>query len=85
MKFDPWGGGLTELDEIRQIKTGIRPICQATKLLDPDPLVRRMAEQDLRVIGRKAKGYLDAQRAKARPELQKAIDRIWQRIVAEDR
>ena len=84
MRFDKWGG-LTEVDEDREIKTGVRPICQATKLLDPDPLVRRMAEQDLRVIGRKAKGYLDAQRAKARPELQKAIDRLWQRIVAEDR
>jgi hypothetical protein len=85
MAFDPFLGELADLEEGRKIKTGIRPICQATKLLDADPLVRRMAEQDLRVIGRKAKGYLDAQRAKARPELQQAIDRLWQRIVAEDR
>jgi hypothetical protein len=84
MTFDPFLGVLADLEEGRKIKTGVRPICQATKLLDAEPLVRRMAEQDLRVIGRKAKGYLDAQRAKARPELQQAIDRLWQRIVAED-
>jgi hypothetical protein len=44
-----------------------------------------MAEQDLLCMGRAAKSYLDEQRAKAGPELQKAIDRIWQRIVDDDR
>jgi hypothetical protein len=29
-----------------QLRAGPRPICQATKLLDRDPIVRRMAEQD---------------------------------------
>jgi len=64
---------------------GVRPICQATKLLDCDPLVGRMAEQDILVMGSLAKEYLDEQRAKAKPELRQAIDLIWQRIVKEGR
>jgi hypothetical protein len=60
-------------------------ICQATKLLDPDPIVRRMAEQDLLVIGKPATEYLDEQRARATPALREAIDRIWPRILIEDR
>ena len=78
-------GILTNVSELARIHRGIRPICQATKLLDPDPIVRGMAEQDILVMGKAAKGYLDEQRAKARPELQRAIDAIWQRIVAEGR
>ena len=67
------------------LRPGIRPICQATKLLDRDPIVRRMAEQDVLVMGRAAKPYLDQVRATARPKLQQAIDRIWQRILDEGR
>jgi hypothetical protein len=78
-------GKLTKLTETGKIRPGPRPICQATKLLDADAIVRKMAEQDLLCMGRAAKGYLDEQRAKASPDLQKAIDRIWQRIVDEDR
>ncbi len=78
-------GAVTEASESAQIHSGIRPICQATKLLDPDPIVRRMAEQEILVMGKSAKSYLDEQRAKAAPELQHAIDKIWQRIVAEGR
>ena len=63
-----------------QVVQGPRPICQATKLLDPDPIVRKMAERDLLYMGRPAKKYLDEQRAKVSPELQEAIDRIWKRI-----
>jgi len=44
-----------------------------------------MAEQDILVMGKAAKGYLDEQRAKASPELQQAIDEIWERIIAEGR
>src|SRR5205085_1021891 len=66
-------------------RPGPRPICQATKLLDPDPVVRRMAEQDLLIMGRAVKPYLDEQRARAEPGLRKAIDRLWQRILDEDR
>ena len=43
-----------------------------------------MAEQELLFMGRAAKDYLDEQRTKAGPALQKAIDRIWERIVAEE-
>ena len=60
---------------------GPRPVCQATKLLDADPIVRRMAEQDLLVMGLAARDYIMEQRAQAGPELRQAIDRIWQRIV----
>jgi hypothetical protein len=76
---------LDRVEEQRKVFPGMRPRCQSTKLLDPDPLVRLMAEDSLRIMGRAAKPYLDEQRAKAGPELQQAIDRIWQRIVEEDR
>ena len=78
-------GCLVSILERSAIRPGVRPICQATKLLDRDPIVRRMAEQDLLVMGRAAKPYLDQIRAASRPKLQQAIDRIWQRILAGDR
>jgi len=78
-------GKLVKLDEESKIRPGPRPICQATKLLDKDAIVRRMAEQDLLIMGRAARPYLEEQRAKASPELRKAIDRLWQRIVEENR
>jgi hypothetical protein len=84
MPFDG-DGNLGEVQETSSVRAGIRPICQATKLLDRDPLVRRMAEQDILVMGRSAKSYLDQQRAKANPKLKRAIDRIWQQIVDEGR
>jgi hypothetical protein len=82
MEFDSQGA-LEDVSETRSVHPGVRPICQATKLLDADPLVRRMAEQDILVMGRSAKEYLDEQRAKAKPELKAAIDRVWKRIVDE--
>jgi hypothetical protein len=78
-------GSLVNIYERSTLKPGIRPICQATKLLDRDPIVRRMAEQDLLVMGRAAKPYLDQVRATAPVQLQRAIDRIWQRILREGR
>lgn len=76
-------GSLVNILEKSALRPGVRPICQATKLLDRDPIVRRMAEQDLLVMGRAAKPYLDQVRATARPKLQQAIDSIWQRILNE--
>ena len=78
-------GKLASADTRSNLTPGIRPICQATKLLDPDPIVRGMAEQSIRVMGSAAKPYLDEQRAKASPELKAAIDRIWARIQKEGR
>ncbi len=78
-------GKVDRIEETSTVKPGVRPICQATKLLDRDPIVRKMAEQDILVMGRAAKPYLDEQRAKAKPELKKAIDRIWARIISEGR
>jgi hypothetical protein len=76
-------GKLTRADETAKLKAGVRPICQATKLLDSDPIVRRMAEKDILVMGRLAGPYLEEQRARAGPELRRAIDRVWQRILDE--
>ncbi|HEY3303698.1 MAG TPA: hypothetical protein VGL70_09215 [Candidatus Binatia bacterium] len=84
LTFDP-AGALTKVSESAQLRRGVRPICQATKLLDPDPIVRGMAEQAILLMGSAAKEYLDEQRAKAGPELQYAIDEIWRRIVAKGR
>jgi hypothetical protein len=84
LNFDK-SGKFESVKEESKIKPGPRPICQATKLLDTDPIVRAMAEQALLCMGRAAKPYLDEQRGKASPALKKAIDRIWQRIVETDR
>jgi len=78
-------GKVTDIQEARTLKAGMRPICQATKLLDPDPIVRRMAEQDLLLMGRAAESYLVERRALATPALQAAIDKIWAQIVADGR
>jgi hypothetical protein len=66
--------------EENKIRAGIRPRCQATLLLHPDPLVRAIVEQDLLVLGRYAYDYLLDQRARANEQLRREIDRIWQRI-----
>jgi len=73
-------GKLTKVADSSKIRPGPRPICQATKLLDADAIVRKMVEQDLLIMGLAAKEYLDEQRAQAGPELRQAIDRLWQRI-----
>jgi hypothetical protein len=73
-------GKLVKASEENKLRPGPRPICQATKLLDRDPLVRRMAEQDLLIMGPACRDYLNEQRAQAPAELRRAIDRIWERI-----
>ncbi len=78
-------GSLAKIAEESKIRPGPRPICHATKLLDPDPVIRAIVEQDLLIMGRACKPYLDEQRARASPDLQKAIDRLWQRIVESER
>ncbi len=78
-------GKLATAETKANLTAGLRPICQATKLLDPDPIVRGMAEQSLRVMGSAAKPYLDEQRAKASPQLREAIDRVWAKTLAEGR
>jgi len=74
-------GLLEKVEETAELVAGVRPICQSTKLLDKDPLVRRMAEQDLLVMGIGIKDYLFTQRAKAKPALQKEMDRVWEKIL----
>jgi hypothetical protein len=84
LTFDA-AGKLSGAEEKAKLVAGMRPICQVTKLLDPDPVVRAMAEQDILVMGRMGKPYLDEQRAKAGPEVRKIIDRLWRQIVEEGR
>jgi hypothetical protein len=79
LRFDK-DGKLGSVVEAAKIKAGPRPICQATKLLDADPIVRKMAEQDLLYMGPAAYEYMMEQRAAASPELQRAIDRVWAQI-----
>jgi hypothetical protein len=76
-------GKLAGVEQQAKLRSGPRPICQAKKLLDPDSIVRAMAEQDLLYMGPAAKQYLAEQRASATPELQHAIDELWERICAE--
>jgi hypothetical protein len=78
-------GRLVSASEAANIKRGIRPRCQATRLLHPDPVVRAMAEEAILVMGKAAKDYLHEQRARASPKLRETIDRLWQRILTEDR
>ncbi|MBK9771576.1 MAG: hypothetical protein IPP57_12235 [Candidatus Obscuribacter sp.] len=76
---------LTGLDCQSKLIDGMRPICQSTKLLDADPIVRKMAEKDLLIMGRSAGDYLQWQREQVSPELKVEIDRVWARILKEGR
>jgi hypothetical protein len=51
MKFDDKGKVSEVAFDSSKLKQGPRPICQATKLLDSDSVVRRMAEADLLFMG----------------------------------
>lgn len=73
-------GKLASVKESAAIRPGPRPICQATLLLDANPLVRRIAEQDLLIMGLAARDYLMEQRGQAGAELRAAIDQVWERI-----
>src|SRR5207244_471927 len=75
-------GSIATIKGESQIVRGIRPKCQATLLLDANPLVREIIEQDLIVMGRAALPYLAEQHAKASPELRMAIARIRKQIIA---
>ena len=78
-------GKLTKVTVGGKVQPGPRPICQATKLLDRDPIVRKMAEQDLLFMGPGIYDYLMEQRRRASPELRDAIDRIWRQILRNER
>lgn len=73
-------GKLAKVVASSKIRPGPRPRCQATKLLDADPIVREMAEQSLLYLGLSARDYIMEQRAKASPPLREAIDCLWRRI-----
>ncbi len=79
------GGKVTKLEDKADLMAGPRPICQATKLLDPDPIVRGMAEQSIRYMGRGASPYLAEQYEKASPALKRAIGHAWRRVLSDGR
>ena len=83
MVFD--GGALVQVTTGGKLLPGVRPRCQARRLLDGDPVTRQIMRQDLLVLGSAAKPYLDEVRATAGPELQRAIDAVWLQIVREGR
>ena len=76
---------LTGISEKDPIQPGVRPICQCTLLLDKNPLVRRMAERDLLVMGKDAWPYIEEQMGLASPELRREIERVWKRILNGER
>jgi hypothetical protein len=78
-------GMLAIVNEEYELIAGVRPICQSSKLLDSDPVVRKMAEQDLLAMGYSAEQYLISRRATASPEIKEAIDRIWERIIEQEK
>lgn len=78
-------GKLNRVETKAALQAGMRPICQSTKLLHPDPIVRKMAERDLLVMGKACGFYLKQQRAKASPKLRAEIDRVWRQIQLENR
>lgn len=71
---------LKSVDEKDTIQPGIRPVCQCTLLLDKNPIVRKIAERDLLVMGKDAFPYMREQMAIASPELKIEIERVWKRI-----
>jgi len=84
LTFDK-AGLLTKLEEKAELVAGMRPRCQATKLLDGDPIVREMAEQSIRVMGRAASPYLAGQYEKASGVLKRAIGHAWRRVLSDGR
>lgn len=68
-----------------KVSPGIRPRCQATRLLHPDPAVRDIMRRDLIVLGSSAKWYFAEQWEKANPPLRNAIENVWQQICEEGR
>ena len=80
--FSPNGG--FKVNQALSLKPGPRPRCQATKLLDRDPIVRYMADAELRFLGVAALPYLRDQLNKADSRrLRRAIARLMAEIEAE--
>ena len=68
-----------------KVLPGIRPRCQATRLLHADPVIRDIMRRDLIVMGSSAREYLAERWEKAGPKLRKEIEGVWKQIVAEGR
>ena len=79
------GGVLRSVKPGGKLFPGVRPRCQATRLLDHDPVIREIMRRDILVMGSACEWYLDEVRTTASPELRRAIDKVWQQIVDEGR
>ena len=78
-------GKLEKVTPGGKLSPGIRPRCQATRLLHPDPVIREIMRRDLIVLGSTARDYLSEQWEKAEPKLRKEIEAVWQQILREGR
>lgn len=74
------GAGTVALSMSATLRPGPRPRCQATKLLDNDPIVRHMARTEILFMGIAARDYLREQRDQATGELRQAIDNILREV-----
>ena len=76
-------GKLRHVTQTEKVRPGPRPICQATKLLDPRPdrPTDGRAGPTLHGVGRTR--LFDGAAELGTPEMQQAIDQLWRRIVAD--
>ncbi len=78
-------GKLEAVNPGGKLSPGIRPRCQATRLLHADPAIRDIMRRDLIVLGSSANEYLAEQWQKAGPKLRTAIEDVWRQIQEEGR
>ena len=74
-----------DLSLLRSLAASGAPACVTSllpHLLHPDPVIRRICEDDLLIMGLPARDYLMRQRAAASSELRREIDRVWRQIQA---
>ena len=77
-------GQLLAVEQDVKLREGPRPICQSTKLLDADPIVRQWPNSASSRWGTAPANISMSSGPRPRPSCA-AIDRIWERIVREER
>jgi len=80
LHYDNEGIRLLKIEETVELLPGVRPRDQARKLLDPNPAIRKQAEEELSLMGPESFDYLMRERAAAGPELRANIDALWIKI-----
>jgi hypothetical protein len=72
--------GSFKAELVKKLVMGPRPRCHATKLLDPDPIVRQIVRDDLHTMGCAARRYLETQRDLAAPPLRREIESLLSEV-----